>query len=53
VLTSGYSKIYPPNMIVGKVIEVNRSGNELFQSVIIRPVVDIDTLEEVFVILSY
>lgn len=53
VLTSGYSKIYPSNMIVGEVVEVNRSENGLFQSAIIRPYVDIDTIEEAFIILSY
>ncbi len=53
VLTSGYSEIYPPNIIVGEVVEVHSSENEPFQSVIIRPYADIDTIEEAFVILSY
>ncbi|MDO9548334.1 MAG: rod shape-determining protein MreC [Candidatus Marinimicrobia bacterium] len=53
VLTSGYSKIYPPNIIIGEVIEVHRAENEPFQSVIIRSNADINTIEEAFVILSY
>ena len=53
VLTSGYSKIYPPNIIIGEVIEVHRTENEAFQSVIIQSNADINTIEEAFVILSY
>jgi len=53
VVTSGYSKIYPPNIVVGEVIEVNRPVNELFQSVIVHSRVDTDTIEEVFIILNY
>jgi rod shape-determining protein MreC len=53
VITSGYSKIYPPDIVVGEVIEVNRPEHELFQSVIVHSRVDTDTIEEVFIILDY
>ena len=53
VLTSGYSEIYPPNIVIGEVIEVLGSENEPYQSIIVQPYADIDTIEEIFVILSY
>jgi rod shape-determining protein MreC len=53
VLTSGYSEIYPPDIIIGEVIEVQRSENEPFQTAIIQSYADINTIEETFVILSY
>lgn len=53
VLTSGYSKIYPPNILIGKVIEVHRAEDEPFQSAVIQPCTDINKIEEAFVILSY
>lgn len=53
VLTSGYSQIYPPNIIVGEVIEIIKNENEPYQSVIIKTSADVNSLEEAFVILSY
>ncbi|HOO13822.1 MAG TPA: rod shape-determining protein MreC [Candidatus Marinimicrobia bacterium] len=52
VLTSGFSEIYPPNIIVGEVVEVHQSANNLFQIATVRPSVNINSIEEVFVVLS-
>jgi len=52
VLTSGYSAIYPPNITVGEVIDVHQSANNLFQIATVRPSVDINSIEEVFVVLK-
>jgi len=52
VVTSGYSQIYPPNICLGEVLETRPSDNALFQTVLIKPSVNINEIEEVFVILS-
>lgn len=52
-MTSGYSEIYPPNIIVGEVVEVHRVENEPYQSAVIRSYANLNTVEEVFVIISY
>lgn len=52
VVTSGYSEIYPANIYVGEVLEVKPSDNALFQEVTIKPSVNINKIEEVFVIIS-
>ncbi|MFH1213836.1 MAG: rod shape-determining protein MreC [Candidatus Neomarinimicrobiota bacterium] len=52
VLTSGYSEIYPANIIVGEVIDVRQSANTLFQIATVRPSVNIHSTEEVFVVRS-
>ncbi len=52
VLTSGYSEIYPPNIVVGEVLEVRQSSSGLFQIATIKPSVDVAAIEEVFVVLN-
>jgi rod shape-determining protein MreC len=52
VLTSGQDGVFPKGLIVGRVTEVERRPYGLFQSVQIQPDVDLDSLEEVFVILE-
>lgn len=44
---------FPPNMPIGRIIEVNRGEAELFQQVTIQPFVDFDALEAVFVITDF
>lgn len=53
VLTSGLGGNFPQDIVVGQVIEVNRSEADLFQQAIIQPVTDFDTLEMVFVITDF
>jgi len=52
VLTSGYSDIYPANIQVGEVIDVRQSANNLFQIATVRPSVNINSIEEVFIVLA-
>jgi rod shape-determining protein MreC len=52
VLTSGYSDIYPANIPVGEVIDVRQSTNNLFQIATVRPGVNINSTEEVFVVVA-
>ncbi|MBN2364779.1 MAG: rod shape-determining protein MreC [Calditrichaeota bacterium] len=50
VLTSGLSRIYPAGIKIGIVAEVRENEYELFKQIKIKPAVDFDRLEEVFVI---
>lgn len=53
VLTSGLGGNFPEDIVVGRVIEVNRSEADLFQRAIVQPTTDFDTLEMVFVITNF
>jgi rod shape-determining protein MreC len=45
VLTSGLGGKFPPDIVIGRVIQVERREAELFQRAIVQPVVDFDALE--------
>lgn len=53
VLTSGLGGNFPQDIVVGRVIEVNRSEADLFQQAVVQPATDFDTLEMVFVITDF
>ena len=53
VRTSGLGGRFPSDIVLGEVAEIERFEAELFQSAIIRPAVDFDGLEAVFVITSF
>lgn len=44
---------FPPDIIVGRVLEVRRSEAELFQEAIIQPAIDFNALETVLVITDF
>lgn len=50
VITSGLSGIFPKGLIVGEVTKVEKSGDNFFKHVEVRPAVDLGRLEEVLVI---
>lgn len=50
VLTSGMSQIYPPDLKVGLVSKVEEDENEMFQKIRVKPAVNFNSIEEVFVI---
>lgn len=50
VITSGMDGIYPKGLLVGHISEVSRPLGAMFQSLELRPAVDFDKLEQVFVI---
>jgi len=52
LLTSGYSQIYPPGIKVGVISEFRKIDSELFQEIIVKPAVNFNRLEEVFVLES-
>jgi rod shape-determining protein MreC len=53
VLTSGLGGKFPQDMVIGRVIEVQRNEAELFQRAIVQPAVEFDALEIVFVITDF
>lgn len=53
VLTSGLGGNFPEDVPIGRVIEVQSSEAELFQSAIVQPAVDFSSLEIVFVITNF
>ncbi len=50
LFTSGMSQIFPPNIKVGVVYSVKKSTKQLFQKIIVHPVVNFNILEEVFIL---
>jgi len=52
VITSEYSKIYPPEIKVGVIASITERPGELFKRVDVVPSVDFSSLEHVFVITS-
>ncbi|HHW48983.1 MAG TPA: rod shape-determining protein MreC [Clostridiaceae bacterium] len=50
VETSGLGGIYPKGIIIGKVVQINKTSNELDRYAIIEPAADFKRLEEVFVL---
>jgi rod shape-determining protein MreC len=53
VLTSGLGGKFPQDIVIGRVIEVERREAELFQRAIVQPAVDMDSLEIVFIITDF
>ena len=53
VLTSGLGGRFPQDLVVGRVIEVDRREAELFQRAVVQPAVDFDSLEVLFVITDF
>ena len=53
LLTSGLGGNYPSDILVGQVVDIQKTENELFQTAYIQPVVDFDTLRAVLVITNF
>jgi rod shape-determining protein MreC len=52
-LTSGLGGGYPPDLIVGQVINIRKRDFDLFQQAIVQPVVDFNGLEIVLIIVNF
>ncbi|HMA61085.1 MAG TPA: rod shape-determining protein MreC [bacterium] len=52
VVTSGFSDIFPPNLKVGIVDEIKHSETRNYQIATVKPYVQLESLEEVFIILK-
>jgi rod shape-determining protein MreC len=53
VLTSGLGGHFPPDLVIGEVVDVERSEAELFQKAFLQPAADLSSLEMVFVITGF
>ncbi|MBK7218238.1 MAG: rod shape-determining protein MreC [Candidatus Promineofilum sp.] len=53
VMTSGLGGKFPEDMIIGRVVQVERNEAELFQRAVVQPAVDFRTLETVFVVTEF
>lgn len=50
ILTSGVGLIYPKEIRVGEVISINEDNVKLMKNVIVKPYVDFNKLEELFIV---
>lgn len=50
-ITSGLSSLYPEDIVIGTVLEVEEEQGTLYHRIVIEPTVNFATLEEVFVVL--
>jgi rod shape-determining protein MreC len=57
VLTNGdintQNSGFPPDLTVGKIISVSKNPSDLFQKADIQPLIDLESLEKVFVVVNY
>ncbi|MCB8943785.1 MAG: rod shape-determining protein MreC [Ardenticatenaceae bacterium] len=53
VMTSGLGGKFPQDMVIGRVIDVERSEAELFQQATVQAAVDFEALEIVFVVTGF
>jgi rod shape-determining protein MreC len=53
VLTSGLGGSYPPDLIIGQVVNVRSRDFDLFQQATVQPVVDFNRLQIVLVIINF
>ena len=52
IISSGLDRIYPKGLLIGKVENIKKSESDLFQTILVIPSVDFETLEEVLVLIS-
>ncbi len=50
IVTSGYSQIYPENIKIGLVKDVSLDTDDLFQEITVKPAVNFNQIEEVFIV---
>ncbi len=53
VLTSGLGGRFPQDLVIGRIIDVDRREAELFQKAVVQSAVDFDALEVLFVITDF
>ena len=53
ILTSGLGGAFPPNIMIGQVINVRKRQNDLFQSASVQPIVDFSKVGAVLVIKNF
>jgi len=53
VMTSGLGGNLPPDLVIGRVVKIQKSTSELFQTADVRPAVNLEQLEIVQIIVSF
>lgn len=53
VMTSGLGGKFPEDLVIGRVVQVDRNEAELFQRAVVQPAVDFNSLETVFVVTDF
>jgi rod shape-determining protein MreC len=53
LVTSGFGTIYPKGLYVGTIVSIHQNDNDFVKYAVIKPAVDFNRLEEVFVIVSF
>jgi len=53
VLTSGMGGSLPKRLVIGQVVEVRRNDVDMHQEALVQPAVDMESLEQVMVLLNY
>lgn len=53
VLTSGLGGKFPPDLVIGRVVDAERNEADLFQHATVQPAVDFQELELVFVLTNF
>jgi rod shape-determining protein MreC len=51
IVTSGYSELFPENIVVGTIASIEQEEGTLFYRIVVEPAVDFATLDEAFVVL--
>ncbi len=52
IVTSGQAGVFPPGLVIGTVVKTELPESNPYQKIIVKPVIDYDLLEEVFIILK-
>jgi rod shape-determining protein MreC len=53
VITSGLGGKFPENLVVGRVVSVERNEAELFQRAVVQPAADFNAIEMVFIVTEF
>ena len=52
VITSGIDGIFPKGLLIGKIAVVESSENEMFQKIMVKPIIEAEKIERVFIIIK-
>lgn len=52
IVTSPLSSVFPPNVLIGRIVEITPLDDDRFKSVLVDPAADMDNLKEVIVLIA-
>ncbi len=53
IVSSGLGGVFPKDLIIGEVLDISRNSHDISLSAIIKPVVDVREVQDVFIITSF